>query len=103
MIFSTDWPVVPVDVMPTIQGAVTGVPLPDIWPDQRQTLRETLKSYTQDNAWVEFNEHRKGQLAVGMMADIVVMDADLEATDPTELCGTRASVTICAGRITYQA
>ena len=103
VIFSTDWPVVPVDVMPTIQGAVTGVPLPDIWPDQRQTLRETLKSYTQDNAWVEFNEHRKGQLAVGMMADIVVMDADLEATDPTELCGTRASVTICAGRITYQA
>lgn len=103
VIFSTDWPVVPVDVMPTIQGAVAGVTLPDIWPDQRQTLRETLKSYTQDNAWVEFNENRKGQLAVGMMADIVVMDADIEATDPTELGRTRAAVTICAGHITYQA
>ena len=103
VIFSTDWPVVPVDVMPTIQGAVTGVELPDMWPDQRQGLRETLKSYTTDNAWVEFNEDRKGQLKPGMMADIVVMDADLEATSPDQLGQTRAAVTICGGRITWEA
>lgn len=103
VIFSTDWPVVPVDVMPTIQGAVAGVNLPAIWPDNRQSLRETLKSYTADNAWVEFNEHRKGTLARGMMADIVVMDADLEQTAPENLGKTRAAVTICEGRITYQA
>jgi len=61
LIFSTDWPVVPVDVMPSIKGAVAGTNLPPIWPDQRQTLRDTLASYTRDNAWVEFNEHRKGR------------------------------------------
>lgn len=103
VIFSTDWPVVPVDVMPSIQGAVAGVELPDIWPDQRQGLRETLKSYTQDNAWVEFNEDRKGQLKPGMMADIVIMDADIEATPPDQLGQTRAAVTICGGRITWEA
>lgn len=103
VVFSTDWPVVPVDVMPSIQGAVSGVELPSAWPDQRQGLRETLKSYTQDNAWVEFNEHRKGQLKPGMMADIVVMDADLEATPPDQLGATRAAVTICGGRITFEA
>lgn len=103
VIFSTDWPVVPVDVMPSIQGAVAGVELPAIWPDQRQGLRETLRSYTADNAWVEFNEHRKGTLAAGMMADVVVMDTDLEAIDPDQLGQTRAAVTICGGRITYQA
>lgn len=103
VIFSTDWPVVPIDVMPTIQGTVAGVELPDIWPDQRQGLRETLKSYTQDNAWVEFNEDRKGQLKPGMLADIVVMDADLEATPPNQLGKTRAAVTICGGRITWEA
>ena len=102
VIFSTDWPVVPVDVMPTIQGAVAGVDLSKAWVDNRQGLRETLRSYTADNAWVEFNEHRKGTLAVGMMADVVVMDADLEATDPTKLGQTCAAVTICGGRITYQ-
>lgn len=103
VIFSTDWPVVPVDVMPSIQAAVAGVELPDIWPDQRQGLRETLKSYTADNAWVEFNEDRKGQLKPGMMADVVVMDADLEATPPDQLGQTRAAVTICGGRITWEA
>ena len=103
VIFSTDWPVVPVDVMPTIQGAVAGIELPAAWVDNRQTLRETLRSYTADNAWVEFNDHRKGALAVGMMADIVVMDADLETTDPNELGQTRAAVTICGGRITHRA
>ena len=103
MIFSTDWPVVPVDVMPTIQGAVAGVDLPDHWPDQRQGLRETLASYTRDNAWVEFNEDRKGRLRAGMMADVVVMDTDLEAIEPDQLGKARAAVTICAGRITYTA
>ena len=103
VIFSTDWPVVPVDVMPTIQGAVAGVDLPAIWPDQRQGLRQTLQSYTADNAWVEFNEHRKGTLAAGMMADVVVMNANLESTDPDRLGQTRAAITICGGRITYQA
>lgn len=103
VIFSTDWPVVPVDVMSTIQGAVAGVDLPDIWPDQRQGLRETLKSYIADNAWVEFNEHRKGRLAPGMMADIVVMDADIENMDPGDLGKTRAATTVCGGRVTWQA
>lgn len=103
VIFSTDWPVVPVDVMPSIQAAVAGVELPDNWPDQRQGLRETLRSYTQDNAWVEFNEDRKGQLKPGMMADVVVMDADLEATPPDQLGQTRAAVTICGGRVTWEA
>ena len=89
--------------MPTIQGAVAGVDLPDIWPDQRQGLRETLASYTRDNAWAEFNEHRKGRLRVGMMADVVVMDHDLEAMPPDQLGTARAAVTICGGRITYEA
>ena len=38
-----------------------------------------------------------------LMADVVVMDTDLEAIDPDQLGQTRAAVTICGGRITYQA
>jgi len=103
LIFSTDWPVVPVDVMPTIQGAVAGVELPPHWPDQRIGLRDTLAAYTRDNAWVEFNETRKGRLRAGMMADVVVLDADLEAIPPDQLGTTSPAVTICAGRITFEA
>ena len=103
LVFSTDWPVVPVDVMLSVKGAVHGAPLPAVWPDQRQSLRDTLASYTRDNAWVEFNEHRKGKLGVGMMADIVVMDANLESTATELLDQTRAAVTLCGGRVTHEA
>ncbi|MBU2981420.1 amidohydrolase [Lentibacter algarum] len=103
LIFSTDWPVVPVDVMPTIQGAVAGVELPSVWLDQRLPLREVLAAYTRDNAWVEFNEHRKGRLRVGMMADVVVMDADLDAMPIDQLGSAMPAVTICGGRITFEA
>lgn len=103
LVFSTDWPVVPVGVMLSVKGAVHGAPLPAVWPDQRQSLRDTLASYTRDNAWVEFNEHRKGKLGVGMMADIVVMDANLESTATELLDQTRAAVTLCGGRVTHEA
>ena len=101
--FSTDWPVVPVDVMPSVKGAVHRPDLPPEWPDQTSTLRETLESYTSLNAWVEFNEHRKGKLVPGMMADVVVMDHDLEAMDPAHLDKARAAVTLMGGRITWEA
>ncbi|MEM7732837.1 MAG: amidohydrolase [Pseudomonadota bacterium] len=101
--FSTDWPVVPVDVMPSVKGAVHRPDLPELWGDQTSTLRETLESYTALNAWVEFNEHRKGKLAPGMMADVVVMDHDLEALDPANLDKARAAVTLMGGRITWEA
>ncbi|WP_204114963.1 amidohydrolase [Shimia biformata] len=101
--FSTDWPVVPVDTMMTVAGAVNCADLPAPWVDNRQTLLETLSSYTHDNAWVEFNEHRKGKLAQGYMADICVMDRDLFATPPEDLAKARASVTICGGNVTYGA
>jgi len=91
-----------VDVMPSVQAAVAGIELPAPWVDQRQGLRDTLASYTRDNAWVEFNEHRKGVLAVGMMADLVVMDHDLEAMEPGALGRARAALTVCGGRITFE-
>jgi len=103
VVFSTDWPVIPVDVMPNVKSAVAPKKLSAPWRNQAQTLNETLASYTVDNAWVEFNEHRKGQLKAGMMADVVVMSHDLEAMDPEDLDKARAQFTICGGRITYEA
>ena len=89
--------------MPSVKGAVHRPDLPPEWTDQRSTLRDTLESYTSMNAWVEFNEHRKGKLAPGMIADVVVMDHDLEAMEPVELDQARAAVTLMGGRITWEA
>ena len=64
LIFSSDWPVVPVDVMPGVQGAVSPITLGGNWADNRQGLIETLEGYTSGGAYAEFNETRKGRLQV---------------------------------------
>lgn len=101
VVFSTDWPVIPVDVMPNIKGAVAPKKL-DGFRDQTQSLMDTLESYTAGNAWVEFHEATKGQLKPGMMADVVVMNHDLEAMEPATIDAARAALTLCGGRITWE-
>lgn len=101
--FSTDWPVIGVEVMPSVKAAVAPADLGRPWQDQSQSLIDTLKSYTADNAWLEFNEARKGMLRPGMMADIAVMSHDLEAMDPASLDRARAALTLCGGRVTWEA
>jgi predicted amidohydrolase YtcJ len=102
VIFSTDWPVIPVDVMPSVKAAIAPLDLGEKWRDQTQSLSDTLESYTKGNAWVEFNEARKGQLSVGMMADIAVMSHDLTALAPADITAAQAVMTICNGRITFE-
>lgn len=99
--FSTDWPVVPVEPMRTVAGAVHGVKLPAPWESNKQGLLETLASYTRDNAWLEFSEDQKGVLKEGYMADIVVMDRDLQDTAHEDLAKAQPLATICDGAITY--
>jgi predicted amidohydrolase YtcJ len=101
--FSTDWPVIGVEVMPSVKAAVAPIVFDPPWRAQSQGLVDTLKSYTADNAWLEFNEHRKGMLRVGMMADIAVMSHDLEAMEPAQLDRARAALTLCGGRVTWEA
>jgi predicted amidohydrolase YtcJ len=101
--FSTDWPVVPVDVMPTIKGACLQVECGRSWGDQHQSLDDTLAAYTRIGAYTEFNEHKKGRLKAGMMADIVVMSHDLHALAPEDLDQAGAVLTMCNGRINHQA
>ena len=100
--FSTDWPVVPVDTMMTVAGAVYGAELPAPWTDNRQTLLETLASYTRDNAWLEFNEHRKGALKTGYMGDVTVLDRNLFETPSELISEARISATVCGGAVTYR-
>lgn len=102
VIFSTDWPVIPVDVMKTVKAAIAPLDLGEGWSDQTQSLHDTLASYTRDNAWVEFNEATKGKLAVGMLADVAIMSHDLTKLPAEEITRAQAMTAICAGKITFQ-
>jgi hypothetical protein len=103
VIFSTDWPVIPVDVMPNIRAAIAPLDLGPDWTDQTQSLDDTLASYTRDNAWAGFAEDRRGRLVAGMQADIAMMDSDLFALPPAHIVEAKAALTICNGRVTFRA
>ncbi|MDO6589754.1 MULTISPECIES: amidohydrolase [Rhodobacterales] len=101
--FSTDWPVVPVDVMANIQSAVAPMALGSDWPDQSQTLQDTLTSYTATNAWMAFKEDHHGTLRPGLAADLVILDGDVEAQDLQGMAKLPIAMTICDGEISYDA
>lgn len=103
MSFSSDWPVSPLEPLLGMQSAMTQVPLEPDCPPQRQGLRETIAAFTSDGAYTEFAETRKGRLKQGLLADVVMLDGDIEATPPAQLSTIRPAVTICDGRVTFDA
>lgn len=101
--FSTDWPVMPVSPLANMKSAISPIDLGPLWPDQSQSIIETIESYTSINAWISFREQDYGTIAVGMAADIVILSENLEIIDPKKIADAEVLLTICAGKITYEA
>ncbi len=99
--FASDWPVSPVDPLLSIKAAMTRQKLHPSHPDQRQSLHQAVHGYTAGGAYAEFNEGRKGALKAGALADIVILDGDIETTDPDAIDTLEVTTTICDGAITY--
>lgn len=102
VVFASDWPVSRVDPILGIQAAVLRKPWAEGDPDQSFSLLEALAGYTVEGAYAEFMEHRKGRLKPCYLADLVVLSADIEATEPASLHKVRPVSTICGGKITYR-
>jgi hypothetical protein len=103
LVFGTDWPVTGLNPLACIQDAMTRKPWKEGLKDQRLTLAETLEAYTRNGAWVEFMEDRKGVLKPGYLADIVVLDNDIELVSSEAIGEIKPVLTICDGKISYQA
>jgi predicted amidohydrolase YtcJ len=103
LVFGSDWPVASQNVMAGIHAAVTRLPWMESLPDQRQLLSDALLSYTLDAAYAEFQEEEKGQLKAGMLADMVLLSDDLFAIPPEALADVQPTLTMCDGRIVYEA
>lgn len=103
MAFGSDWSVVSPDPLLGIHAALNRKAWADGLPDHRQSLQDTLLSYTRDGAYAEFMEHKKGQLKAGMLADLVLLSADLFKTAPEAIKDVRPVMTLCDGRIVYEA
>lgn len=72
-------------------------------PDQRIGLQDALRTYTANPAWQDFAENWKGTIEVGKVADLCVLEADLETIDPHEMPQMQVAMTMLGGVITHQA
>ena len=100
--FSSDWPIVPIDPLLGIQTALTRQPhLPGL-PDQRLSLDQVLAAFTKHGAYAGFMEDQTGSLAPGMLADLVLLSSDIEATPADQIAGLQVRMTICDGVVTHE-
>lgn len=101
LVFGTDWPVSDINPMRAIHSAVTRKAWAEDVPDHRQTLSDTLASYTRLGAYAEFAEKQKGILRKGCLADVVVLDRNIEEIAPDDLQHAKVRATIAGGRIVH--
>lgn len=71
------------------------------FPDQRITVEEALRAYTQGGAFAAYEEGWKGTLAPGMAADLAVLDGDPRAR-PDRIGDLRVALTVFDGRIVHR-
>jgi predicted amidohydrolase YtcJ len=100
--FGSDWPVAPLDPLTGVAAAVLRQTIdganPGGWlPEQKLTMAQALHAYTATNAFAGFQDDRVGRIAPGMLADFVVMDANLFAIDPAKTGATKVLKTIVNG------
>lgn len=105
--FGTDFPVESINPLHGLYACVTrelpeGGPAGGWHPEERLTINECIQAYTVGSAYAEFEEQRKGTLAAGMLADIVVFPADITGMPAKILLRTPTVMTIVGGQIVYQ-
>ena len=71
-------------------------------PKEALTREEAVAAYTTGAAFAEFKEDEKGQLAVGMLADLAVLSADVFTAPPAEMEGIKSVLTMLGGRIVHE-
>ncbi|WP_118134717.1 amidohydrolase [Oceanicella sp. SM1341] len=75
----------------------------DLDASQAITVEEALATYTTLGAWAGREEHLKGSLAPGKLADLCVLDRDPLAIPAEELGETRVHATLLGGRVVHDA
>jgi hypothetical protein len=100
--FGSDWSVASPDPIAGIHAALNRQPWGAGHEAQAQTLAEAIASYTRDAAYAEFQEAVKGQIKVGLWADLVLLTADIFLVPPEDLLDVRVALTICNGRVVYE-
>ena len=72
-------------------------------PEQDVTREEAIRFYTINNAYLMFQEDKKGSLEAGKLADLIVVDRDLLACPLEDISQTKVLRTYLGGKLVYEA
>ena len=105
--FGTDFPVEAINPYATIHAAVSrqdadGIPVGGWQPQERLSIEDAIRCHTYESAYAEFAEKEKGEIKVGMLADLVVHSKDLTTIEHKEILTTAPVYTIFNGQIIYE-
>jgi len=84
--------------LPNIAAAVGRIGPDGLPSPHRISVLEGIHMFTQWPALGVAEEHEKGKIAVGLMADLVVLDSDPFTARPNDIATIRVDRTIVAGR-----
>jgi predicted amidohydrolase YtcJ len=99
----SDCPVTPVSPLGSIWSAVTRITREGqiLGPEQRILARDALRAFTLDAAYLAHEDHLKGSLVPGKLADFVVLDKDPLAIAAEQIKDIQVAQTVVGGEIIY--
>ncbi len=101
---ASDAPVIPVDPLAGIYGAVTRRAASGqlLLPEEAVTPQQALAMYTVNAAYASFEEDIKGSIAPGKLADIAVLNDDPTRVHPERIKDIRVEMTIIGGEVVWE-
>jgi len=102
---ASDYPPGPFEPMMALQSMVTRTAMDGrVWgPRQKITIEEALRVCTLNGAYASFEEHEKGSLEPGKLADLVVLGRNPLTEDPMSLISIPVERTMVGGRWVHEA
>lgn len=88
----------------SIQHFMTGLTvggIPTLRGAHLLSREEALAGYTRDTAWFTFEEHDRGTLTPGMLADLAVLSADYFSVPVEEISAITSELTMLGGEVVW--
>lgn len=102
---SSDYPVtIPCNPLEAIQFGITRSEFNTtdssevLWPEERVTLEQMIRSFTINGAYANFLEKETGSIEVGKKADLIVLDKNLFEIPVTDIYKAKVLMTLFEGK-----
>jgi len=107
LVGGSDWTVSTPNVMAEVEVAVTRIS-PEarerepFLPDEAIDLETALRAFTLGSAWANHRDDTTGSIAIGKLADLVVMDRDIAREPANRLADARVLLTLVEGEPVFE-